>query len=478
MKKFLPFIILLSLGCGGTNNKIVNQNPDDLRRLTILYTNDEHGWMLREGQNGGAAQLMNTWIEEEGYVEDGPFLILSGGDMWTGPAISTWFKGESMVDVMNSMNYDAAAIGNHEFDFNQLTLLERSQQANFPLLSSNMRSESSGEIVNPALPYIIKTVNDISVGIIGLTATEADDINFPENVAGIDFIDYQDVLYEIVPQIKSEGAELIIIVGHICSFEITSLVPLAKELGIALIGGGHCHETVSKIQNGIGVMEGGSYLSAYAKAEIDFDIITNTVVDIDVSTHNNTGLTKNSVVDSVISIWQGQMDSELSQVIGYVAQNISSNSDAMYNLITDAWLWSYPNVDIAITNTGGIRADMPPGDITFETWVGILPFENFLYVIDITGEQLIQNIPYYVIGGMTTIPEIMLIDGTPIHPDSVYSVLVTDYIYSTSEYFQTADPDPLDTSIHWRQPVIDWIQSLNTNIDDPLDNYLDYEPRQ
>ena len=248
MKKFLPFIILLSLGCGGTNNKIVNQNPDDLRRLTILYTNDEHGWMLREGQNGGAAQLMNTWIEEEGYVEDGPFLILSGGDMWTGPAISTWFKGESMVDVMNSMNYDAAAIGNHEFDFNQLTLLERSQQANFPLLSSNMRSESSGEIVNPALPYIIKTVNDISVGIIGLTATEADDINFPENVAGIDFIDYQDVLYEIVPQIKSEGAELIIIVGHICSFEITSLVPLAKELGIALIGGGHCHETVSKFK--------------------------------------------------------------------------------------------------------------------------------------------------------------------------------------------------------------------------------------
>ena len=457
MKKLLPLIILFSLGCGGTDNKIVNQSPDDLRHLTILYTNDEHGWMLREGQNGGAAQLMNTWIEDEGYAEDGPFLILSGGDMWTGPATSTWFKGESMVDVMNSMNYDAAAIGNHEFDFNQMTLQERAQQANFPLLSSNMRSEESGDIVSPALPYIIKTVNDISVGIIGLTATDADDINFPENVAGIDFIDYQDVLYEIVPQIKSEGAELIIIVSHICSFEVTGLVPLAKELGIALIGGGHCHDIVSKIQNGIAVMEGGSYFSAYAKAEIDFDIITNTVVDINVSTHNNTGLTKDSTVDSVISIWQGQMDSELSQVIGYVAQNISSNSDAMYNLITDAWLWSYPNVDIAITNTGGIRADMPSGDITFETWVGILPFENFLYVIDITGDQLTQNIPYYVIGGMTTIPEVMLIDGSPIHPDSVFSVLVTDYIYSTSEYFQTVDPDPIDTSIHWRQPIIDWI---------------------
>ena len=82
-----------------------------------MYTNDEHGLMEATESSGGAAGLMGLWREQEGYSENGPYLILSGGDMWTGPAISTWFKGESMVNVMNGMQYDAAAIGNHEFDF-------------------------------------------------------------------------------------------------------------------------------------------------------------------------------------------------------------------------------------------------------------------------------------------------------------------------------------------------------------------------
>ena len=87
--------------------------PDDpVRQLTILYTNDEHGWMegVREGL--GAANLVGMWRNQFGY-EPGldSYLLLSGGDMWTGPAISTWFEGEGMVEVMNQMGYSAAAVG-------------------------------------------------------------------------------------------------------------------------------------------------------------------------------------------------------------------------------------------------------------------------------------------------------------------------------------------------------------------------------
>ena len=112
---FLLFIIILFTSCKKNN---VNDNPDDgTHNITILYTNDEHGWIEKSEYTNGAANLMGLWRDNEEYDGDESFLILSGGDNWTGPAISTWFEGESTVDVMNAMEYDASAIGNHEFDF-------------------------------------------------------------------------------------------------------------------------------------------------------------------------------------------------------------------------------------------------------------------------------------------------------------------------------------------------------------------------
>ena len=114
----------------------VNTEP---QTLTVLYTNDEHGWMAGEEKHGGAASMMYLWTTEEGYTEEGSYLIVSGGDTWTGPAISSWFDGESMVEVMNEMGYDAAAIGNHEFDYGVDGLERRAAQAEFPYLSANIQ---------------------------------------------------------------------------------------------------------------------------------------------------------------------------------------------------------------------------------------------------------------------------------------------------------------------------------------------------
>ncbi|MCK5086789.1 MAG: hypothetical protein KAQ90_04670, partial [Melioribacteraceae bacterium] len=140
--KFISLIFLSSItfftSCSDEPTTPVE--PESSKNLIILYTNDEHGWMETEGSYGGAAGLMGLWREKEGYSEEKEnYLILSGGDMWTGPAISTWFQGESMADVMNAMNYTAAAIGNHEFDFRIEGLKERMEQSNFPFLSANIR---------------------------------------------------------------------------------------------------------------------------------------------------------------------------------------------------------------------------------------------------------------------------------------------------------------------------------------------------
>jgi 2',3'-cyclic-nucleotide 2'-phosphodiesterase (5'-nucleotidase family) len=96
----------------------------------VLYTNDEHGWMEGMGEDNGAANLMQLWRDREGYEPTAEhFILLSGGDNWTGPAISTWNQGESMVELMNTMGYEASAVGNHEFDFGLDAIRQRSAEA-------------------------------------------------------------------------------------------------------------------------------------------------------------------------------------------------------------------------------------------------------------------------------------------------------------------------------------------------------------
>lgn len=475
------FVFLIVTSCSDQKSILNGQKEEaeNVRQLVVLYTNDEHGWMEGTEEFGGAAEMVGLWQQEEGYSSDGSFLILSGGDNWTGPAISTVFQGESMVEVMNAMKYTATAIGNHEFDFKVEGLKERISQADFPFLSANIKEKATGNLADFATPYIIQEVNGIQVGLIGLTTTSTPVTTFPDHVADYDFIAYETALEEVVPKVKKDGAELLIIISHVCHGEITQLVAVAAQLGISVIGGGHCNELIGEIREGVAVIEGGGLMRDYAKVEIWFDTSADTVVSLTPSTHDNVGGPPDPNIAAVVSKWRSRLDAQFSQVIGYVNQSIDRRSDAMSNLVTDSWLISYPTADVSLTNRGGIRQDIPAGEITPETIFGVLPFDNFLVEVDLTGAQLVEDIGNLLIGGMTTMGGYRLADGTPIHPDSTYQVLTTDFLYSLPTMrFKIHDPDPVELSLNYRQPVIDWITSLGTSPQDPLDNYLDHEARK
>ncbi len=481
--RFGLILVLLLVACDSEPEPTLapTATPDTFRQMTILYTNDEHGWMEESDESDGAARLMGLWREREAYTEDGPFLVLSGGDMWTGPAISTWFGGEPMVEVMNAMGYDAAAIGNHEFDFGLDGLAERAAQAEFPFLAANIRDKESGDVAAIAQPFVIKEVNGIQVGLIGLATVETPQTTMPDNVAGFDFIPYTEALEEFVPQAQADGAELLVVVGHICSDELRMLAPTAAKLDVDIITGGHCNERVSSVVSGVTLIGAGARMEAYAQVNLTFDTATDTVVDIKSITRSNQGGAADQEIAEVVAAWQVLADEVLSQVVGYTQQEIGRRSSAMYNMVTDAWLWAYPNADVALTNTGGFRQSIPAGEITLASIVGVLPFENVLVDVELSGAQLIENIECCrpTIGGMTTRGGYELNDGTPIDLDATYHVLVSDFMYAGGDEFKFSeyDPDAYNTAINWRQPVIDWILSLDTSPDNPLDAYLDSESR-
>ncbi|MCP5102428.1 MAG: bifunctional metallophosphatase/5'-nucleotidase [bacterium] len=475
-KIFLLFFILVlfSFYCSTKSTQEPNGTPSTTVQIIILYTNDEHGWMEATATHGGAAGMMGLWRQNEGYTADGPYLILSGGDMWTGPAISTWFRGESMIDVMNAMGYHAAAIGNHEFDFQVTGLNERLAQADFPFLSANIRNKSDGQIPDFAAPYVIIEINGVKVGVIGLSAMNTPRTTFPDYVADFDFIDYDTALRETVPQAVNAGAELLIVAGHICRSAMQNLSATAAELGIAVIGGGHCHQTVNEVKDGVVLIEADSNFLKYARVEIMFDPATDTVESIDYTVPTNQGGTPDSEIQNLVTNWSILTNEQLSEVIGYVDQDIERDSPAMYNMITDSWLSAFPTADISISNKGGVRQSIPAGDITLASIVGVLPFENTIYQLELTGEQLISCLdPTLFVGGMTTVGGYFLADGTPIGNDTGYSVLITDFMYSSYGCFGSYEPALYKTGVHWRQPVIDWIKSLNTTPENPLDQYLD-----
>lgn len=476
---WVPVLILILFSCKASQSPAPPIDTSLYNRIVILYTNDEHGWMEPSGQYGGAAGMMGLWKENEAYTADGPFLILSGGDMWTGPAISTWTQGESMTAVMSAMEYDAAAIGNHEFDFRIDGLVQRISESAFPLLAANIREKNTGEIPPFAVPYIIKEVNGVKVGLIGLSSESTPLTTFPDFVEDLEFINYVDALEETVPQVKGEGAQLLVVLGHICHSEMLTLAPYAAELGIALVGGGHCNQLITDDPEGVTYVQTNGHMMYYARVDIYFDTGTETVMSINASVHENSGGAPDPAIESIVSFWRSEVDKDLSQVIGYVENKIPRNSTAMSNMITDSWLWNDPTADISLTNSGGIRQDIPAGDITYGTLVSVLPFENNLYRLALTGEQLTGCIQDLVMGGMTAVGGYQLMDGTPIDPGASYTVLTINYLYSRWDYnFSLYDPDPYDTSIHYRQPVIDWIKSLNTTMANPLDGYLDHTSRR
>ncbi len=134
----------------------------------IDYADDVSGWMEPYKNSAGAAGMLQLWEQRQGYTPDGPFLVLSGGDMWTGPAVPALTAGESMTDIMNRTMYQSA-LGKQDFAFDLDAIHQRAAQAEFPFLSANLTERSTGAPPDFVKPYALIEVNGIRVGVIGLT---------------------------------------------------------------------------------------------------------------------------------------------------------------------------------------------------------------------------------------------------------------------------------------------------------------------
>ncbi|MBN1246181.1 MAG: bifunctional metallophosphatase/5'-nucleotidase, partial [Anaerolineae bacterium] len=417
------------------------------------------------------------------------FLILSGGDTFTGPALSTWFDGASMIEVMNAMGYDAAAVGNHEFDFGIDGLVARAAEAEFPFLAANIAAPRANHpIYDATLPYVVQEVGGfpgdgtVNVGIVGLASQATPRTTMPTHVADLTFENYAASLAEVVPQARADGAEVVVVTSHLCSPELRALVAVAAELDIAMVGGGHCHERFSRVEQDVALVGSGWQMAAYGRVDLALDPETKAVLGVTAAVKPNLAGEGDAEVQAIVDAWQAELDDALLVTIGYTEDGIGRNTNAMYNMVTDAWLEAYP-ADIAMSNPGGFRQAIDAGPITLADVVGVLPFDNVLVDVALTGEQVIASYEHgsrqIAVGGLVKEATRYLVNGEPLDPDATYHVLVNDFMYAGGDGYRFGeyDPDAYQTGIDWRQPVIEWISTRNTSEVDPLETYLDTSRR-
>lgn len=491
------FIILLVLGLSAcypgaqtstphtrqptlASTEVATNPANRVENLTILYTNDEHGWMDGEKEGSGAANLMGLWRQNEGYDPQDDFLILSGGDNWTGPAVSTWFQGQSMLEVMNSMNYAAATIGNHEFDFGLQNLKQRISEAHFPYLSANIVYKKDGKVPEDLgiQPYVILTVGLVKVGVIGLTTRQTPDITNPSVTGGFNFEDYATTLRQYVPLMKNAGADVIVVESHVCISELQNLASQVKDLGIAMFGGGHCHELYQGKSGSAVIVEAGSNLRDYAVVHLKVDLGRKKVLESHYAVNQNQGGAAFASVQTVVDRWDTKAQTELNETIGYIQNGLPKDSPELRSLATETWLIAYPSAQVAMTNLGGFRDRLPAGDVTLADITSIFPFNNVLVDVTLSGDQLKQVIDDTQLS--TAVGGIQLQNGNwvfnasgePLNPHGTYHVLVNDFMYAGGDNYKLLakfDPQAYNTSIDWRQPIIDWIKSQNSSKEHPLD---------
>ncbi|MFH1807417.1 MAG: bifunctional UDP-sugar hydrolase/5'-nucleotidase [Pseudomonadota bacterium] len=513
LRKLSPFLFLtvvLGVGCLPVTNQDAGvEAGHDAGTLApvwihIFHTADEHGWLQPSVSSdgvyiaGGVANLVATWRDSFGF-DPSRDLLLSGGDNWVGSAISTWFDGEPAVAALNAMGYRASAAGNHEFDKGTELFSARSAQAAYPYLGANVLQRSSGQIPDFLQPWVLLESSGVRVGVLGLALQNTATAVNPIQVADLEFIDPVETVDRVVPDLRAAGAQVVVLLTHECSSRVAEILG-AINVKVDLAFAAHCHQLDIAEFQGIPIVSSGRFWRAFSVSHLRVDTASGEVLERRVSTGELvfTSDSPNPVepdpgLSSLVEGWQQQLDDVLAEQVGYTTSGIAQGSATQTNWVTDAWRWAFPQAQVALQNVGGLRQALAPGPITRADIVGMMPFDNLIYEVRITGAELQQNLLAGLAYSASARPavsglsyaqngdqlDVTLDSGAALDPVASYRVLVNDFMYNGGGgyLFATQDPDPLDTAQNYRQPLLDWCLAHPSDAASPVESHLDPVPR-
>ncbi len=417
-------------------------------KLVLLHSNDHHGrfWQNKRGEYGMAARkTLIDQIRMQQTSLGNRVLLLSGGDINTGVPESDLQDAEPDFLGMNIIGYDAMAIGNHEFD-NPLEVLQKQQSwVDFPFLSANIYSKSNGKRLFK--PYKLFAYDGLKIAVIGLTTDDTIRIGNPEYLDDIEFRSPIEEAMSLLPQLRSE-ADMVIALTHMGHYKnaehgvnAAGDVALARAVpGIDIIIGGHSQEPVCMDdsgnydqnfsagkpckpdqQNGTWIVQafewgkylgradltlskGGVTLDQYRLLPINLkvkkkDADGNTIKDSNgksIRVYASKEITEDAALKAKLAPFQEKGQKGLSVVVGQSDGVLEGERSKVRfiptnlgHLIAETQR-SKVNADVAVMNSGGIRASLDAGNITYKDILTVQPFGNTVCVLTLSGADLLE----------------------------------------------------------------------------------------
>ena len=500
--------------------------PSEIGRmvtLQILALNDFHGNL--EPPSGGVrvpdpADPTRTVTVPAGGVEylashvtrlkrQSPHsVVVSAGDLiGASPLLSALFHDEPTVDAMNLLGLEFNAVGNHEFDEGRTELLRMQAGgchpvdgcldgdgfagADFRFLAANVVDTQSGRTLFP--PYAVKSYGGVKVAFVGMTLEGTPTIVTPSGVAGLEFRDEADTVNALIPELKRQGVEAVVMLLHEgavttggfneCTGASGAVVDIVRRLDpeVDVVITGHTHQAYNCVLDGRLVTSAGSFGRLLTEVRLTLDRASR---DVRTAVAENLIVTreveKDAAETALIAKYQAIAAPLAGRVIGAITATLTrtandSGESALGGVIADAQLAAtrapqFGAAQIAFMNPGGVRADLDfpasgtegDGQVTYGEAFTVQPFGNSLVTMRLSGAQIkilleqqftgcTNNQPFdrilQVSDGFTyawdagrpacerVLPGSILLNGQPVLPEGVYRVTVNSFLADGGDQF-------------------------------------------
>jgi 5'-nucleotidase len=459
-------IFIIGFLCSCSNLGVIpdqafqTSNPNQMT-IAVVGINDFHGSILPREKKvitprgemkiySGGAPALASMLSILNHEMNGNVIIVDAGDEWQGTLESNLVKGRTVVDYFNRIGVKAAAIGNHEFDFNIAEMTNRFSEASYPYLSANIFEKKTGN--HPKwknyFPNHLINVNGIRIGVIGLSTINTPATTRYENVQHLEFRDPAPIVLKEAEALRSQGANAVLVTAHAGTFcdrkelfdwklhrvdqqqgkcspdEITNL---AKEVGASVLDGiisGHTHQVIHHWISGIPTVQDEAYNQHFNIIYYTFDRGSKKLIPeltrieglIPICEKMFEGLShcdvrrltsgelpalvpatfhgKKIVPDEGVLQWMKPIiagtekyRSEVVAVTELPLPHYRDRESPLGNLVADA-MREKGKADFAIINSGGIRISLDAGKITMDDLFRALPFDNLLNVVKMKGHQV------------------------------------------------------------------------------------------
>jgi 2',3'-cyclic-nucleotide 2'-phosphodiesterase (5'-nucleotidase family) len=386
--------------------------PEAAKRVRIVHTNDFHGRLLSTrssstgGREVGGSAVLAAHFDSAAARFAGPTWVLSGGDDMQGTAVSNLSWGRATIDAHNAAGYDAAALGNHEFDWGLDTLRARVRQSRFPWLAANVYAAQADTQPSWIRPWVMLEGRGVRTAVVGAALPTTPEIVMAGRIQGLRFGPAGPAIVRAAREARAAGADFVVAVMHIgalceqagsapeeesrgCGGEV---LEVAREVGgdVDLVLGGHTHRRVLTAEGGVPVLEAASYGTAYSMTDLERRGDSVAVLARQVRVPYADEVAPDTAVARIVAQWNADVRPITERAIATLSAPLEDPDFGEYplgNLLVDAFR-SAAGADAGLLNNGAVRRPLPAGQVTYGMLYELQPFQNAIVRQTVTGAQL------------------------------------------------------------------------------------------